>query len=121
MHVTPPDRVADRLHDILDCIGKIRRYVAGYDFPRFAEDQKTVDAVVWNLQTIGEAAQHLPLELKATEPGIPWQDIRGARNVFAYDYDAIDDSIVWGIVSGRLDELEGAIRRVLTKRMGEGP
>jgi uncharacterized protein with HEPN domain len=49
------------------------------------------------------------------------QDIRGARNVFAHDYDAIDDSIVWGIVSGRLDELEGAIRRMLTKCMGEGP
>jgi hypothetical protein len=47
--------------------------VAGYDFDRFAKDDKTRDAVVWNLQTIGEAAQHLPPHLKSTEPAIPWK------------------------------------------------
>jgi uncharacterized protein with HEPN domain len=120
MSATPPDRVAGRLEDILDCIAKIRRYVSGYDLDRFVEDDKTRDAVVWNLQTIGEAARHLPPDLKSTEPAIPWQDILGARNVFAHDYDSIDEAIVWKIVSGRLDDLEAAIRRMLVRCLGEG-
>jgi len=48
------------LDDIFDAIDRIRRYTAGMDFDAFKSDQKAVDAVLRNLEVIGEAARNLP-------------------------------------------------------------
>jgi uncharacterized protein with HEPN domain len=62
-----------RLQDILDAIAKIRRYTAGMDFSSFASDDKTVDAVVRNLQVIGEASRHVPTEQRERHSHVPWE------------------------------------------------
>jgi hypothetical protein len=68
----PHERWEDRVHDILTAIEKIQRYTAGFSFEAFANDEKTVDAVVRNLTIIGEAAQHIPTDIQARIPAIPW-------------------------------------------------
>lgn len=114
----PPDRAARRLHDILESIQRIREYVVGYDHPRFVADNRTVDAVVRNIEIIGEAARSIPAEILDQEPAIPWQAIRVMRNVIAHDYGAVDRSIVWRVATDRLDELEEAVRRLLARLEG---
>jgi len=113
----PLDRVAERLRDILEFSEKIRLYVGGCDFSDFAADSKTVDAVLRNLELIGEAVRHIPKDVLEAEPSIGWQDIRDSRSVFAHDYWAIDDSIVWRIVTDDLPKLEGAVHRLLAARI----
>jgi len=78
----PPRRSDLRVHDILDAIGKIQRYVAGLTFEQFSADQKTVDAVVRNLEVIGEAARHLLADEESIlPPGVSWIEIAGMRNL----------------------------------------
>jgi uncharacterized protein with HEPN domain len=54
---------AFRIQDILDAIAKIQRYVSGVDFETFENNEEIMDAVVHNLTVIGEAANHIPLEI----------------------------------------------------------
>ena len=61
------------LQDILQAIESIGRYTKGYTFDQFQHDRKTQDAVVRNLEIIGEAVKRLPDELRATYPDIEWR------------------------------------------------
>ena len=100
------DRSAQLLvEDILDAAQKIQRYVTGLSFEEFAIDEKTVDAVARNFEIIGEAANRLSEEFKATNPSIDWKRIRGFRNRIVHDYFGIDQSIVWIIIQKYLPEL----------------
>jgi len=68
------------LDDIRTSIKKIQRYTAGLDEGSFLADEKTIDAVVCNLEIIGEAAKQLPAEFKNRHSAIPWTQIAVLRN-----------------------------------------
>jgi D-alanine-D-alanine ligase len=74
------------------------QYIAGMDFAAFASDQKTIDAVVHNLEIIGEAARYIPPEIEQHYVSIPWVDIRGMRHRIAHGYFAVDLEVVWSTV-----------------------
>ena len=76
----PKRDVALLLEDILAAIGKIERYTAGLGREAFLGDDKTTDAVVRNLEIIGEAARAVPDEFAAAHPEVPWARIAGLRN-----------------------------------------
>jgi uncharacterized protein with HEPN domain len=62
-----------RIEDILDAIDKIQRYTAGMSsLDQLITDEKTAHAVLWNFGIIGEAASHVPTEIQARYPAIPW-------------------------------------------------
>ena len=63
------------VRDILDCIEKIEAYLADLSYDRFLRDDRTKDAVVRNLEVIGEAAKQIPDHIKAKYPEIPWQRV----------------------------------------------
>jgi uncharacterized protein with HEPN domain len=69
----PPRDWAFRIQDILEAIAKIQRYVSGADFEIFENDEEIMDAVIHNLSVIGEAANHIPVEITARHPAIPWR------------------------------------------------
>ncbi len=79
----------------------------------FAEDRKTVDAVVRNLEIIGEAARNLPEEYRDLAPDIEWRKIIGLRNLLTHEYFGINPAIVWDVVQNKLETLEAACRRLL--------
>lgn len=101
------------IKDILECIKKIERYVDGMDFALFKEDEKTIDAVIKNLETIGEAAQHIPDDIKARHKQVPWRGIIGLRNRIVHGYFNIDLEIIWGIVRQELPDLKVQLEHIL--------
>jgi len=103
------------LDDILEAIEKIGEYVKGMSFDEFAEDTKTIDAVVRNLEIIGEAAKHIPLTMRETYPGIPWKEMAGMRDKLIHDYFGVNLEIVWETIKKRLPEVNLLIKETLEK------
>ena len=107
-----PERDAGLLvADILAAIGKIDRYTLGITREAFLADEKTIDAVVRNLEIIGEAARRLPAEFAAAHPDISWRQIAGLRNRIVHEYFGLDLDIVWHIVEHDLPQLKVRLPR----------
>ncbi|MBN1362713.1 MAG: DUF86 domain-containing protein [Sedimentisphaerales bacterium] len=100
------------LDDMSEAIERITRYSAGMSFDAFAQDEKTVDAVVRNLEIIGEAANRLPDEFKETYSDVEWYKIVGLRNRIVHEYFGIDLAIVWQILHRELILLRASIQRI---------
>jgi len=101
------------LDDILDAIHQIQSYVQGQDEAAFALDRKTQDAVIRNLEIIGEAARNLPEKIKEAAAEIDWRKITGLRNILIHEYFGISVPILWDILQNKLGPLEEACRRLL--------
>lgn len=105
-----PKRDVDLLiEDISAAIAKIERYTAGLDHDGFLADEMTVDAVVRNLEIIGEAARQMPADLAAAHPEVPWQRIAGLRNRIVHDYFGLDLEIIWRILQTDLPQLKAQL------------
>ena len=79
-----------RITDILDSIKKIQNYVDQMEFDDFEKDEKTIDAVIRNFIVIGEAARHVPDDISAKYPNIPWQVMGDMRNFAVHDTGALN-------------------------------
>jgi uncharacterized protein with HEPN domain len=102
-----------QLDDILTAVARIRAYVHGMSYDAFCADVRTQDAVVRNLEVIGEAARVLSEEVRARAPGVAWQKWVGLRNVLVHEYFGISLPIVWDIAMHKLDDLEDSCRSIL--------
>jgi uncharacterized protein with HEPN domain len=93
------------LQDMLDAIASIETYaVTSYD--AFLQDEKTQDAIMFNLIIMGEAANSIPHEFQEKHPEIPWPSIIGTRNVIVHGYDQVKLQIVWDIIQKNLNPLK---------------
>lgn len=99
--------------DIIEACGKVGRYVSGMTFESFEADERTRDAVIRNIEIIGEAANNLPDEVIAQAPEVDWRKVNGMRNQLAHGYFGLDPKVVWSTATTKMDEMEGAIRRLL--------
>ncbi len=104
-----------QLDDIQKATGKIKAYVAGLDFDAFMADGKTQDAVIRNLEIIGEAAGSLPGAVKERVPGIQWRKITALRNLLIHEYFGVSMHVVWDVVANKLDELDTACSQLRPK------
>jgi len=101
-----------RLQDILNAIEAIETYsVPSYD--EFVEDQKTQDAVLFNLIIIGEAANQISEKFQEEHYSIPWSSMIGTRNIIVLGYDLVKLQIVWEIIQRDLDHLKQEITKTL--------
>ena len=101
------------IQDMLEAIEKIRRYTAGLTAETFPTDEKSADAVVRNLEIIGEAAHRLPEDFKAQHCEVEWSRIVGLRNRIVHDYFGIDFQIVWQVLQRDLPAFNNALVRIL--------
>ncbi len=108
------------LDDILEAIHQIRTYLADQNEEAFANDRKTQDAVIRNLEIIGEATGNLPDQVRKGEPEIDWRKIIGLRNILIHEYFGINLPIVWDVVQNKLGPLEASCRRLM-ERAAESP
>jgi len=104
------------IEDILDAIFLIQKYVKDMDFEKFKNDRKTIDAVVRNLEIVGEAVRFLPDNIKQKYPEIDWKGMIGFRNRIAHAYFNISIEIVWHIVEKELPELKEKMKPILEKK-----
>jgi uncharacterized protein with HEPN domain len=102
-----------RIHDMLGCIEKIERFTEGLDLTGFEQDERTVDAVLRNLEVLGEAAVRIPEHIKTDNPDIPWPQMRAIRNVVAHEYFGVNLPIIWETVTRRLPELKPALQALI--------
>jgi len=102
-----PKRDADLLiEDMMAAIGKIERYTSGMDQELFRQDEKTVDAVVRNLEVVGEAARQMPEDFVAGHPEVSWRQIAGLRNRIVHDYFGLDLEMIWHVVRNDIPQLQ---------------
>ncbi len=92
----PPRAWRIRIEDMLDAIRAIEEFVEGLGFEAFCNDRKTVDAVVRNLEVIGEAARYVPATVREELEDIPWTDVIGIRSILIHEYFGVDYEIPWG-------------------------
>jgi len=102
-----------RIEDIIEAIEKIRTYTAEMSLEAFAADSKAVDAVIRNVEIIGEASRHLPRDICARFPEVPWDEMRGIRNVLIHEYFGIDVEVLWETIKRDLPPLLPHLRRML--------
>ena len=94
------------IHTILDCIERIQEYTTDQNLEVFLNDQKTQDAVIRNLEVIGQAVKDYGVdELCQLFPKIPWEKAAGMRNIIAHDYLGVDLVIVWETIERQLSPL----------------
>lgn len=101
------------LEDILECISKIEGYTQGLKQDAFETDRKTIDAVVRNLEIIGEAANNLPTPYREFHNDIEWPQIIGLRHRIIHEYFDVDVDIIWFIVQNELAPLKRKVEKLL--------
>ena len=111
-------RDRDYLDDIADAMRRILAYTNGLSYEGFLADPKTQDAVIRNLQVMGDAAKKLSTSLKQTHPLIPWKEMAGTRDRIVHEYFGINYDIVWTVARDELSSLLPRIDalRAATKR-----
>ncbi len=107
------------INDILECIERIEKYVSGLSYDDFIKDDKTKDAVVRNLEIIGEAANQIPMDIRERYKDIPWAQIVGLRHRLIHGYFVVDYDIVWNIISKEMPDLKIKIKEIF-KDLGGG-
>jgi len=103
------------LEDILEAIQKIHGYTKGMSSKTFAADAKTLDAVVRNLEVIGEAVKKTPENVRSKHANVDWKKIAGLRDILIHEYFGIDPEIIWDIIQSKLPTLEKRVKRILSE------
>jgi len=103
----------NRVRDVLAAITEIREFTNEITFEEFQNDRKTIRAVLYNLAIIGEAVRGIPPELEASHPEIPWDDVRGMRNIVIHEYFQVSLSIIWQTIQEDLVSLEFSLHQLI--------
>ena len=114
------NRAPDYLQHILEAIQRINEYTDDMDEPAFLENKLVQDAVIRNIEIIGEASNKLVRyhdEFIKQYPDVPWEDMYWMRNRISHGYFSIDFEIVWKTIEQDLPTLEEQIQNIYKKIM----
>ncbi len=100
------------LEDIFICLEKIQLYISGLSYDDLASDQKTQDAIIRNIEILGEASKKLSVNVKQKYNEIPWKMIAGTRDRLIHDYFGVNIDIVWEIATIDVPELKEKIAKI---------
>ncbi len=101
------------LEDMLEAAARIANYTKGLSKSQFKTNDRTLDAVIRNLEVIGEAAKKVPNAVRKRAPEVDWKRIAGLRDILIHEYFDVDPEIVWDIVQNKLAPLESRIKALL--------
>jgi len=100
------------LNHIIDSMEHIESFISGGK-DEFFKSRLIQDAVIRNLEIIGEAVKKLSMDLRMQYNHIPWREMAGLRDVLIHEYFGVDLKIVWGVVEKELPRLKPMIQQIL--------
>jgi uncharacterized protein with HEPN domain len=103
------------LLDILEACKRIKKYVSGLSYEDFFENSEKQDAVIRNIEIIGEAVKKISQGLKDKYKDVSWKDIAGMRDKLIHFYFGVNLEIVWIVATEEIPELESKIKEILQK------
>ena len=101
------------LRHILEAIEKIERYLADVSYEAFIKNDMMVDAVVRELEIIGQAARNVSIKVKEQHPQIPWNKAIGMRNFLIHEYFGVNRKIIWETCKTDLSILKNLLLAIL--------
>ncbi len=104
------------IRHMLDAITSIERYVAGVSFEEFTKREMMRNAVVRELEIVGETSRHLSEEYKSGTKNIPWRDVGDMRNKLIHEYFDVDIDAVWKTVCDDLPLLKVELKKGVDER-----
>ena len=99
--------------DMQECVSALEEYTSNMDYEFFLSDRKTKDAVLRNIQVLGEAANLLPDNLKENYPEVECGKIIRSRHIVIHDYSVIDYSIIWRIATVHRIPLKESLEKII--------
>jgi uncharacterized protein with HEPN domain len=84
----------DYLNDLLDALQKSQQFITNMDYREFAQDDKTIFAVIRALEIVGEATKRIPTELRQRYGQVPWREMVGMRDKLIHEYFGVDLEVV---------------------------
>ncbi len=103
----------DFVQDVQEAIRRIALYTAEMSYEAFLADTKTQDAVVRNLEIIGEAIKNLSEDLRHQHSEIPWKSLAGVRDKLIHHYFGVNFDIVWQIITVELPQVATPLNKIL--------
>jgi uncharacterized protein with HEPN domain len=103
------------VNDIREAINRIRTYTSSMTYKEFLKDKKTQDAVVRNIEIIGEATKNISTSIKKKYPDVPWSGMARTRDKIIHFYFGVNYDIVWDVVKDELPNVVKEIRGILKK------
>jgi len=100
------------IEHILDCIRKINEFSQGISLKEFRKNELVQDAIIRNIEIIGEASKKISNDTKQTYYKIPWREIAGMRDKLIHDYLGVDFDVVWKTIKNDIPDLEKLIREI---------
>lgn len=100
------------IQDIKEAIDRIISYTSQIEYEDFLQDYKTQDAVIRNIEILGEAVKLLSDEVKEKYTNIPWKDIAGTRDKLIHNYFGVNIDIVWNIAKNEIPFLSAQLNDV---------
>lgn len=89
-------------------------------FEQFLSDDRTFDAIMRNLQIIGEAAKNVPQDIRVYYPEVEWRKIAGLRDILAHAYFSLENEILWDIVQNKIPPLLEQVQHILETEFSDG-
>ena len=100
------------IEHILDCIRKIKEFTNGLSLNDFSVNELVQDAVIRNIEIIGEASKKISSDTKQIYYEIPWKEIAGMRDKLIHDYLGVDVEVVWRTITEDIPTLEKHIKEI---------
>lgn len=97
---------------ILDCIRKIKEYTTSLTKETFSKNELIQDAVIRNIEIIGEATKKVSNNTKQSYFEIPWKEMSGMRDKLIHDYMGVDIDVIWKTIETDIPILYEMIKKI---------